>query len=415
MDGALKFAETAYRRPLTDAEKNDLRSLYRKLRDQEIPHDQAVRLTLARTLVTPAFLYRTEEAAPGNHAAPVNDWELATRLSYFLWSSAPDRELRATAATSRLRDPVILAAQTRRMLRDPRSRRLATEFACSWLQIHDFDSLDEKNERYFPTFAGLRGAMYEEAIRFFTDLFEHDESVLSIFDADYTFLNRALAEHYGIPGVTGSEWRRVDDVKKYGRGGILGFGATLAKQSGASRTSPILRGNWVAEVLLGDRLPRPPKDVPKLPEEEAGDKLTVRQLVEQHSNEPRCSVCHVHIDGYGFALEGYDAIGRSRSKDLGGRPIETHTKVFDGSIVEDAQGLRDYLLTKKRGTVLGQFNRKLLGYALGRGVMLADRPLLAEMQRQLEARNYQFSASVEAIVRSRQFREIRGKEMAFDD
>src|SRR6266540_3708424 len=216
--------------------------------------------------------------------------------------------------------------------------------------------------------AGLRGAMYEETIRFFTDLFQRDGSVLDILDADYTFLNEELAKHYGIPDSVfrGSRreealtetrkskfetsnsqsldtsaatnevggWRRVDGVKRFSRGGILAQATTLAKQSGASRTSPILRGNWVAEVLLGDRLPRPPKDVPKLPEDEAGDKLSVRQLVEQHSNDPRCSVCHVHIDGYGFALEGYDAIGRSRTKDLGGRPIETRTKVFDGSVVE---------------------------------------------------------------------------------
>jgi hypothetical protein len=415
LQSALNFAESACRRPLTEAEKNALRGLYKKLRAEEMKHDEAIRLVLARTLVTPAFLYRAEQAPAGNHAEPLNDWELATRLSYFLWSSAPDHELFAAAAASQLRDPAVLAAQTRRMLRDPRSRRLATEFACSWLQIHDFDSLDEKNERYFPTFAALKAPMYEEAIRFFADLFQQDETVLSIIDADYTFLNDALAKHYGIPGVTGSEWRRVDGVKQYGRGGILGFGAILAKQSGASRTSPILRGNWVAEVLLGDRLPRPPKDVPKLPEVEAGDKLSVRQLVEQHSNDPRCSVCHVHIDGYGFALEGYDAIGRSRTHDLAGHPIETRAKVFDGSMVEDAPALRVYLLSKKRATVLGQFNRKLLGYALGRGVMLSDRPLLAEMQRQLEASRFAVDASIEAIVRSRQFREIRGKEMAADD
>jgi hypothetical protein len=176
-----------------------------------------------------------------------------------------------------------------------------------------------------------------------------------------------------------------------------------------------LRGNWVAEVLLGDRLPPPPKDVPKLPEEETTDTLTVRQLVEKHASDPRCAGCHDHIDGYGFALEGYDAIGRLRSTDLGGRPIETRAKVFDGTTVEDAQGLRDYLLTKKRATVVGQFDRKLLGYALGRAVVLSDRPLLAEMQRQLEAQKYRFSATVETIVQSRQFREIRGKEMAVED
>ena len=153
----------------------------------------------------------------------------------------------------------MLVAQTRRMLRDAKTRRLATEFACQWLHIHDFEQLDEKSERHFPTFAGLRGAMYEESIRFFTDLFQRDGSVLDILDADYTFLNEELAKHYGIPGVTGAEWRRVDGVKKYSRGGVLAQATTLAKQSGASRTSPILRGNWVSEVLLGERLPRPPQ------------------------------------------------------------------------------------------------------------------------------------------------------------
>ena len=412
---ALKFAESAYRRPLTELEKDDLNGLYRKLRDQEIPHDQSIRLTLARVLVTPSFLYRAEKPIPGNKPGLINNYELATRLSYFLWSSAPDAELRLAAANGTLSNPAVLTAQTRRMLRDPRVRRLATEFACAWLHIYDFESLDEKSERHFPTFSKLRGAMYEESIQFFTDLFQKDASVLSIFNADHTFLNEALAQHYGIPGVKGAEWRRVDGVKKQGRGGILAMSATLAKQSGASRTSPILRGNWVAEVLLGDRLPRPPKDVPVLPEDESTEKLSVRQLVEKHSNDPLCAGCHKRIDGYGFALEAYDAIGRLRSKDLGDRPVETRTKVFDGTTVDDAQGLLDYLLTKKRPEVLSQFNRKLLGYSLGRSVMLSDRMLLNEMQRKLESRNYQFSAAVETIVNSRQFREIRGKGMSDED
>ena len=301
------------------------------------------------------------------------------------------------------------------MLRDPRVCRLASEFAAAWLQIHGFESLDEKSERHFPTFANLRGPMYEEALRFFTDLFQSDSSILSILDADYTFLNGPLAEHYGIPDVTGPEWRRVDGVKNYGRGGVLGLGAILAKQSGASRTSPILRGNWVAEVLLGDRLPPPPKDVPKLPEDEATETLTVRQLVEKHAADPRCAGCHVHIDGYGFALEGFDAIGRRRSQDLAGRPIDTRAKVYDGTVVEDAQGLRDYLLNQKRASVMKQFERKLLGYALGRAVMLSDRSLLAEIEQQLEENDFRFSAAVEAIVNSRQFREVRGRDMMVDD
>jgi hypothetical protein len=415
LDGVLKFSESAYRRPLTVAEKDQLRALYRNLRSDEIPHEQAIRLTLARVLTAPAFLYRTESSPAGNQPAPITDWELATRLSYFLWSSAPDAQLRSLAMACHLTEPEVIREQVHRMLRDPRVCRLASEFAAAWLQIHDFESLDEKSERYFPTFANLRESLYEESLHFFTDLFQNDGSILSILDCDYTFLNGPLAAHYGIPGVNGPEWRRVKGVKKYGRGGVLGMGAILAKQSGASRTSPILRGNWVAEVLLGDRLPRPPKDVPRLPEDEGTEKLTIRQLVEKHSSDPRCAGCHVHIDGYGFCLEEYDAIGRLRTQDLGGRTIDTRAKVFDGTMVDGAEGLRGYLLTQKRATVMAHFGRKLLGYALGRSVLLSDRPLLAQIQHQLESNDFRFSAAVETIVNSRQFREIRSRDMIVED
>jgi len=191
LDAVLEFANRAYRRPLTAAETAELRGLYRKLRAEELPHEDAIRLTLARVLVAPAFLYRLEKAAPGSEPGPVSDHELATRLSYFLWSSAPDAELRALAAAGKLREPAVLAAQTRRMLRDPRVRRLATEFACQWMYVRDFDHLDEKSDRHFPTFIALRGAMYEESRRFFTDLFQRDGAVTDILDADYTFLRAA--------------------------------------------------------------------------------------------------------------------------------------------------------------------------------------------------------------------------------
>jgi len=204
-------------------------------------------------------------------------------------------------------------------------------------------------------------------------------------------------------------------VKKYSRGGILAMSTTLAKQSGASRTSPILRGNWVSEVLLGEKLPRPPKGVPQLPEDEAAETLTVRQLVEKHSSDPHCATCHVRIDGFGFALEGYDTIGRSRATDLGGRAIETRARLFDGTYVEDADSLRNYLLTVKRDVLLQQFSRKLLGYALGRSVLLSDRPLIAEMQRELGSNDYHFSAAVDAIVRSKQFCQIGGRDFARED
>ncbi|MDR3633115.1 MAG: DUF1592 domain-containing protein [Isosphaeraceae bacterium] len=416
LDSLLEFAARAYRRPLTAEEGQELRSLYSTLRKEEIPHDDAIRLTLARVLVAPAFLYRVEKPGPGAGQGPVSDVELATRLSYFLWSSQPDDELRQVAASGRLHDPQVLVAQMRRMLHDAKTRRLATEFACQWLHIHDFDHLDEKSDRHFPTFIGLRGAMYEESIRFFTDLFQNNGSVLGILDSDSTFLNEDLAKHYGIPGVTGPDWRRVEGIKKHARGGILGQATTLSKQSGASRTSPILRGNWISEVLLGERLPRPPKGVPVLPDDEAAlQGQTVRQLVEKHSTDPKCYVCHRRIDPFGYALEGFDAIGRFREKDLGDRPIDTHAKTLDGASFEGLGGLRTYLLTVRRDAFLRQFCRKLLGYSLGRAVQLSDEPLLAELQTVLKSNDYKVVPVVEAIVRSRQFREIRGRESAYND
>jgi len=415
VDALLEFAPLAYRRPLRANEAAELRALYTRLRQQELPHDDAIRMTLARVLVAPSFLYRIEEAPPGTEAKPVSDWELANRLSYFLWSSAPDAPLRATAAAGQLKNPDTLVQHARRMLQDPRVRRLGTEFGCQWLHVHGFDELDEKSERHFPTFIALRGALYEEAILFFTDFFQRDLPVASLLDADHTFLNEALAHHYGIAGVTGASFRRVEHVRSQARGGILGLGATLAKQSGASRTSPILRGNWVSEVLLGEKLPRPPKDVPRLPEDEATEGLTVRDLVERHSQDPRCAGCHVRIDPYGFALEGYDAIGRTRSRDLADRPIATAAKTADGVSFDGLDGLRQYLLHQRREVFFGQFCRKLLGYALGRGVQLSDTPLLQQIRNDLEANDGRVSVAIESMLRSRQFREIRGRDTAHDD
>jgi hypothetical protein len=409
LDTLIDFAARAYRRPLSEAESHDLRTLYDRLRQQQLLHEEAFRLTLARMFVAPAFLYRIEQPADAARQGPINDWELATRLSYFLWSSLPDDELRRLAAAGQLRNSETLAAQTRRMLRDPKIRRLATEFACQWLHIYQFDEFNEKSERHFPEFAGLRGAMYEESIQFFTHLFQNNGSVLDILDADYTFLNEELAKHYGIPGVIGSQWRRVDNVQRFARGGVLAQATTLAKQSGASRTSPVLRGNWISEVLLGERLPRPPPGVPQLPDDEAALKdLTVRQLVERHARDAKCAVCHVRIDPLGFSLEEFDAVGRHRDKDLAGRPIDTHAKTMDGADFEGLVGLQNYLLTVRRDAFVRQFCRKLLGYSLGRGVQLSDEPLLDEMQAELTGNDYKVESAILTVVRSRQFREIRG-------
>ena len=408
LDALVDFAAQAYRRPLTEVEAQGLPVLYHRLREQELSHDEAFRLTLARVFVAPSFLYRLENAPEGTAAAPVSGWELASRLSYFLWSSQPDEELRSLAAAGTLHEEDVLVEQTRRLLRDDRARRLATEFATQWLHINDFDTLEEKSEKYFPEFADLRGDMYEESIRFFTDLFQRDGSLLSLLNADHTFVNGRMARFYAIEGVEGTAWRRVDGMLQHGRGGVVGFSTTLAKHSGASRTSPILRGNWISEVLLGEKLPRPPREVPQLPADEiATDGLTMRQLVARHTSDPQCASCHQRIDPFGFALEGFDAIGRRRDRDLAGRTIDTQTTLPDGTHINGLEGLRDYLLEIRRGEFLGQFCRKLLGYALGREAQLSDQPLLAEMMERLAKNDYRFSVTVEMIVQSRQFREIR--------
>lgn len=409
VDAVVEFAARAYRRPLTSVETGELRELYATFRAEELDHEAAIRLMLARLFASPAFLYRLEAMSTGQGSAPVSDWELATRLSYFLWSSAPDDQLRNVATANKLHEPATLVEQTRRMLADDRAERLASEFACQWLHIRGFESHDEKSETHFPTFIALREAMAQESSLFFTDLFQHDRSVLSILDADHTFLNEALAAHYEIPHVTGPEWRRVDGVRQYGRGGILGQATTLAANSGASRTSPILRGVWISEVILGERLPKPPAGVPPLPDDQvAGDELTVRQLVERHVSDPKCSVCHRRIDPYGFALEAYDAIGRRRATEPNGQPIDAHGVLTDGAELTGVDGLRNYLVENRRSAFVRQFCKKLLGFALGRSVLLTDEPLLAEMETSLAANDYRVSAAIEAIVLSRQFREIRG-------
>ena len=405
----LDFAARAYRRPLEEEDSQELMGLYHRMRSEKFSHEEAIRLTLARVLVASPFLYRFEAVPEGAGSAAVSSWELANRLSYFLWSSLPDEELRDAAGNGTLLRPEVLELQTRRMLKDIRVRRLATEFACQWLHVHDFPVTEVKSEQLFPEFAPLREDMYEETVLFLTDLFRSDRPLLDVFRANHTFLNERMAAFYGIPDVTGATWQRIESVQRYGRGGILGMATTLSKNSGASRTSPILRGNWVNEALLGDRLPRPPKDVPQLGETPP-DGLTERQLIERHSSDPACAKCHLRVDPLGFALEAFDAIGRRRDRDRAGLPINTKTTLPDGRDIDGLDGLKEYLLGQRRDALTRQFCRKLLGYALGRETRLSDWPLLEEMQRHLADDDARVSAAVVAVVHSRQFREIRGRQ-----
>jgi len=343
----------------------------------------------------------------------VSDYELATRLSYFLWSSMPDAELLAAAESGRLHDQEVLKSEVRRMLAAPASRRLAEEFGTQWLHVHGFSTLDEKNAQLFPAFADLRADMEEETVRFLDDFFRNDRSILSLIDADHTFLNERLAKHYGIEGVTGDAWRRVEGVRKHGRGSILCLATTLSTQAGASRTSPILRGNWLYETILGEKLPKPPKDVPQLAET-VPTGLSERQLIAMHSENAACAKCHRRIDPFGFALEEFDAIGRLRTADASGKPLDTKATLPDGATLDGQESVRTYLLGARRDQFVRVFCRKLLGYALGRGVQLSDQPLLDEMAARLAASEYKISVAIEAIVTSPQFLSIRGRDAADD-
>lgn len=410
------FAGRAWRRPLKDSEVDGLQSLYQTLRQKDVPHEEAFRSVLARVLMSSSILLHLEKSPSGHAVKPVDDWELASRLSYFLWSSIPDEELRQLAAAGTLHEPEILEQQTLRMLKDDRARALAIEFGTQWVHVRGFDDFDEKNETLFPSFdETLRAAMYEESILFFQDLFQQDRPVSRLLNADYTFLNEKLARHYGIPNVTGNEWRRVDGVRKFGRGGVLGLGSVQAKQAGASRTSPVLRGNWVVETLLGERLPKPPPNVSQLPEGETGNGgLTTRQIVEKHVNAPECAGCHQRIDPFGFVFERFDAIGQRREKDSAGRPLDTTARLRDGTTFEGIEGLRNYLLTQKHKQIVRLFCQRLVGYALARSVTLSDELLIDSMIRQMDEHDGRLSHAVLTIVQSKQFRMIRGSEYSED-
>jgi hypothetical protein len=407
----IEMATRVWRRPLSTAEQDELQRLYDLLHhDQNLSHNAAIRTVVMRIFASPKFLYRVECPTSDEETLALSDWELASRLSYFLWSTVPDEALRAAAAAGRLQDQEALIAHSRRMLQDSKARALAIEFAGQWLQFRGFDQYNGKSETRFPMFTPqMRAAMSQETTEFMTEIIRSDRSVLEILKADYTFVNDELARHYNIPDIQGPEFRRVDGVNRFGRGGIISMGTVLTKQSGALRTSPVLRGTWIVETLLGREIPNPPDDVPPLAEDEVNKGgLTVRQLVERHRADASCASCHAKIDPYGFALEAYDPIGRLRDKDLNGKPIDARANPKDEESFEGLTGLQNHLL-QHQDEFTKQFCRKLLGYALGRAVELSDEPLLDEMQTQLKKNEYRFSSAVAPIVNSSQFRRHRGR------
>ena len=402
LEALLAFAARAWRRPLTGDVLATILASYRADRADGVQHDSAFRAALTRILSSPWFLYRVEQPATGPHWQPVSGDELATRLSFLLWDSIPDDELRAKSA--RLHEPAVLEEQLRRMLKDRRMRGMAREFGARWLGVRDFVTNHGRNLKQFPEFTStVSHALAEEPVRFFEDLLVNDRPVADVIDADAVVVNDILARHYGIPDVTGPEWRRVEKVSAYGRGGLLGFGAVLAKTSAAARTSPVKRGAWVVQ-MLGERLPKVPPGVPPLPETPP-DGLSVREITERHRKDPACADCHVRIDPYGMTLEQFDALGRLRPAiDL--KPGDARATTRDGVEIDGFAGLRDYLAGPRREDLLRALARKLTGYALGRAVQLSDRKLVDELTRTMSAGG-RWSDVLLIIVRSEQFRCIR--------
>ena len=410
---ALAFASRAWRRPLTAAEQNNLRTFYRSVRTSHgLDHDGALRALVARILVSPAFLYRAETVARGPEA-PLSAWELASRLSFFLWSSIPDDELRRAAAAGDLSRPDRLAAQVRRMSTDPKARRFATEFFGQWLGFYHFDEYRGVDTTRFPEFtADVRTAMYDEAISTFEFIVRQGRPVREILSADYTFLTASLARFYGIerqiPADAGPV--RVEGARALDRGGALRLGAVLTSTSAPLRTSPVKRGDWVLRRLLGTPTPPPPADAGSIPgDDQAFNGLTVRERLQQHKRNPTCANCHLRIDPLGFPLEGYDAVGRVRTAYSDGKPVDDTGEFADQTTVEGAEGLLGYL-ERQEPQILTTLSKKMLGYALGRTVLASDRPLITEMA----AAGGQTTIADLAvkIVTSRQFRHRAGEDAA---
>jgi cytochrome c553 len=418
LDALLTLAGRAFRRQLSDADRTDLLAFYRTLREKEqLTHEEAVQDTLVYVLMSPDFCYRLDLAAARGPRRPLTDVELADRLSYFLWSSMPDERLMARAAAGELRQPDVLRAEARRMLEDDRVRGLAAEFAGNWLDFRRFESHNGVDRQRFPSFTSdLRQAMFEEPLRYFIDIAQHDRSVLEFLYGRHTFVNAVLARHYGLDVDESwtDDWVRIDEAAAIGRGGLLPMAAFLTQNSPGLRTSPVKRGYWVVRRVLGERIPPPPPEVPELPADEAKlGELTLREALARHREHASCAACHERFDSLGLVFEGYGPIGERRERDLGGRPVQKGAEFprgKDGKTADGAglAGLTDYIRTHRQEDFLDNLCRKLLSYALGRTLLPSDDKLLGEMRTRLVAEDHRFGVLVETIVTSPQFLTKRG-------
>ena len=406
-----RLSRRAYRRPVTDSEVETLMDFYRSGR-RDGDFDAGIQFALERMLVDPEFLFRIErdptDVAPGTPYR-LSDLELASRLSFFLWSSIPDDELLEIAVRGQLSDPTVLERQTRRLLSDARSSALIDNFVSQWLRLRNLESQQRESAEYPEFDENLREAFRRETELFVESTIREDRSLLELLSANYTFVNERLARHYGIRGIYGDRFRRVTFDRDHPRGGLLGQGGLLMVTSHPNRTSPVLRGKWLLESILGAPPPEPPPNVPGLPDRgEGGEPESVRDRLERHRANPVCASCHAPMDPLGFALENFDAIGRWRETSEAGLPIDASATMPSGAQFDGPAGLRRVLL--RRGEDFASaVTEKLLAYAVGRGLGYYDRPCVRQILRDAAPDDYRWSSIVLGIVRSAPFQWRRSR------
>ena len=397
-----RLARRAYRRPVNQKDVEALLAYYRAGRQQKRDFDGAIGMALEGMLLSPEFLFRIEDDPP--NVAPgtpyrVSDLELASRLSFFLWSSPPDDELLGLAEHGRLKDGKVLEQQVARMLADSRSKALIDNFAGQWLGLRSMpDALPDRGFGEFDE--SLREAFETEAELFLESMLKEDHSVLDLLNANYTFVNERLARHYGIPDIYGRRFRRVV-LTDESRWGLLGKGALLTVTALPNRTSPVLRGKWVLENILGSPPPPPPPNVPPLKEGRDAERLTMRQRMEQHRANPVCAGCHARMDPIGFSMENFDAIGHWRSTE-GKNPIDASGVLPDGTKFQGSAEMQKIFLSHPEVFVT-TLTEKLLTYALGRGVEYYDEPVVRSIMREAAPNHYRWSAIILGIVKSAPF------------
>ncbi len=406
-----RLASAAFRRPTTEGEVDRLLKLVELADRKGDSFEAGIQLAMQAILVSPHFLFRVEMDPPDDqNARDLNDYEVATRMSYFLWSSMPDTELFELARKGTLRNGDHLERQVRRMIADPKSAAFVESFAGQWLQLRSLEDMAFDTQQFPGCGSDLLAAMHHETMRFFAEIVHRDLSVFTVLDADFTFVNEALAKHYGIKGVKGDEFRRVS-LKGTPRAGVMTQGSILAVTSNPTRTSPVKRGKFVLENLLGTPPPPPPANVPLL---EEGPQLsgTMRQRLEEHRRNPACASCHKLMDPIGFALEHFDAVGRYRARDEGG-PIDTTGELPSGERFDGYDELRGLLLKNKRDEFLQCIAQKTLIYAIGRGLEYYDQCALDKIKNALEQDDYRFSRLVLEVVKSEPFQK-RGKKRSHE-